>query len=83
MKRNEVVAVEVLMGKWGNGNQRTRALESCGYDPKAIQSIVNSLIDGSFFDDENNNANKNETIEIEVDLNKYDGVCLTFVRGDE
>lgn len=41
-KSNEEIAQEVIDGKWGNGDERKRLLESAGYDYNAIQSIVNS-----------------------------------------
>lgn len=43
-KSNETIAREVIKGMWGNGDDRVRRLRAAGYDPKAIQSIVNRLI---------------------------------------
>lgn len=37
-------AIEVLAGKWGNGNDRKTALTRAGYDYNVIQSRVNQLI---------------------------------------
>ncbi len=42
-KSNEEVAREVLNGVWGAGRIRTYQLYIAGYDPTAIQSIVNTL----------------------------------------
>lgn len=36
-----VIASEVIAGKWGNGDDRTRKLRAAGYDPKAVQAEVN------------------------------------------
>lgn len=41
-KANEVIADEVIAGKWGNGEDRKIALKNAGYDYDAIQAIVNA-----------------------------------------
>lgn len=43
-KSNEVIANEVIAGKWGNGTDRKNRLTSAGYDYSAIQSIVNTKL---------------------------------------
>lgn len=43
-KPNDVIADEVIAGKWGNGSQRTHNLACAGYDAAAIQSIVNQKL---------------------------------------
>lgn len=43
-KSNEVVAAEVINGAWGNGADRVNALRAAGYDPNAIQAIVNGRV---------------------------------------
>ena len=43
-KSNEVVAQEVIDGKWGNGEDRKNKLTSAGYDYNAIQKIVNAKL---------------------------------------
>lgn len=40
----EKVAHEVLDGKYGNGNDRVKALTEAGYDYKAVQNRVNELV---------------------------------------
>ena len=40
-KTNEDIADEVILGFWGNGDERKRRLEEEGYDYDAIQEIVN------------------------------------------
>lgn len=40
-KSNEVIANEVIAGKWGNGVDRKNRLTSAGYNYDAIQDIVN------------------------------------------
>ena len=43
-KSNETLAQEVIQGKWGNGADRVARLTSAGYDAKAIQKIVDSML---------------------------------------
>ena len=38
------VAYDVIDGKYGNGDDRIRRLRAAGYDPFAIQQIVNDLL---------------------------------------
>ena len=38
------VAYEVLSGKYGNSDERRKALEHDGYDYKKVQSCVNDLV---------------------------------------
>ena len=40
------IAREVIQGKWGNGNDRKRALESRGYNYSEVQAEVNRLLNG-------------------------------------
>lgn len=43
-KTNAAVAVEVLAGKWGNGLDRKKRLESAGYSYNDVQREVNKLL---------------------------------------
>ena len=38
------VAYDVIDGRYGNGQDRINRLRAAGYDPSAIQSIVNYLL---------------------------------------
>jgi surface antigen len=38
------IAGEVLIGKWGNGEERIKALKEAGYDPLQVQARVNALV---------------------------------------
>lgn len=40
-KSSTQIAQEVWLGKWGSGDERVRRLKNAGYDPKAIQALVN------------------------------------------
>lgn len=44
-KSNDVIAQEVINGKWGNGNDRIKRLKVAGYDPNTIQALVNKKLE--------------------------------------
>lgn len=44
---NEVIAREVIQGKWGNGGDRKKRLTNAGYNYTVIQSIVNAMMAGT------------------------------------
>lgn len=46
-KTDEQVADEVIAGQWGNGADRRGRLAIAGYDPDAVQAIVNARIQPS------------------------------------
>lgn len=39
------IALEVLAGKWGNGEERVKKLQSAGYDAERVQRCVNDLLE--------------------------------------
>lgn len=43
-KSNDQIASEVIQGRWGNDPQRSASLRNAGYDPTAIQNIVNKRL---------------------------------------
>ena len=43
-KTNNEIAREVIEGKWGNGYTRKNRLIKAGYDYKAVQAIVNQML---------------------------------------
>lgn len=51
-KSNEQIADEVIAGAWGNGADRRGRLASAGYDPDAVQAIVNARLQPSRKSDE-------------------------------
>lgn len=87
MKTNQQIAAEVLMGQWGNGEERKRRLREAGYDPGAVQSIVNALVAGDIeLQTEQESGIKftgTETLSIEIDVTKYNALTITFVEGAE
>lgn len=42
----DIIAKEVIRGKWGNGAERKRRLTQAGYDPVAVQQRVNEIMKG-------------------------------------
>lgn len=38
------VAHEVIIGKWGNGQERINRLKAAGYNPTIIQNKVNEIL---------------------------------------
>lgn len=46
-KSNKTIAKEVIAGKWGNGDNRTSKLKSAGYNPTAIQKLVDKQLGGN------------------------------------
>lgn len=43
-KSVDVIAQEVIDGKWGNGDERVAKLKAAGYDPDAVQKKVNEIL---------------------------------------
>ena len=43
-KTNEEIALEVIRGDWGNGDERKRRLAEAGYDYTSVQKIVNDKL---------------------------------------
>ena len=38
------IAIEVIQGKWGNGDDRKKKLAAAGYDYDVVQKKVNELL---------------------------------------
>ena len=47
LKSNAEIAKEVMVGKWGNGDARKKALEAAGYNYAAVQAEVQKLVGGN------------------------------------
>ena len=61
---NEEVALQVVRGEYGNGEQRRTLLKANGYDPDVIQSIVNDMLNGSIHE-------RNQKVAEDVIKGKY------------
>ena len=75
------------MGKWGNGEERKKKLWDAGYSYSAVQSIVNALVEGNTLPEEaaipDIKITGTETMKIELDINKYKSLELTFTNGSD
>lgn len=82
MKSNLEIAKEVLEGKWGNGAERNRRLTESGYNYADIQGIVNALLSGDEYTEVSDEPifeiKGTDILEVEVNLNQYKGITLTF-----
>lgn len=82
MKSNLEIAKEVLAGKFGNGADRRKKLTEAGYNYDDIQGIVNALINDTYeekiSDEPVFEIKGTEIMEIDVNLNQYKGIKLTF-----
>ena len=82
MKSNLEVAKEILEGKWGNGGDRRKRLTDAGYNYEDVQGIVNALLNDSYQEpvkeDTVIEVKGTEIMEIELNLNEYKGIKLTF-----
>lgn len=75
---NYKAALDVIAGRYGNGDERVRRLWEAGYNPQAVQTIVNALMS----DNPPAPEDSEKILEIEVDLSKYDGINLIFKESD-
>ena len=85
MKTNQQIALEVIMGKWGNGAERRKKLTEAGYNYENVQTIVNALISGKepILIDGKLEIKGHDILEIEVNLNEYCGIALLFTNGGD
>ena len=77
-KSEREIAVEVICGKWGNGNERIVNLVNAGYNPTVIQGIVNQIARDMVEYQQAEKHYGKEILEINVDLNKYGALILNF-----
>lgn len=75
INEEQKAAAKVLMGQYGNGNERIEKLRKAGVEPKAVQKIVNELIEGTYLQDVES-INTNDFIELDVDLSSVKGIIL-------
>ena len=81
MKSVREVAIEVINGYWGNGEERRQRLEAAGYSYTEVQTMVNRILSGEDSDDEIDEdypATEKGVLEVSVDLNKYGAIKLIF-----
>lgn len=83
-KTNQAIAIEVILGKWGNGNERKTKLTNAGYNYENIQSIVNALCNGDITDFNSTQGiiiKGTKTKKVKIDLNKYCSLDIEFING--
>lgn len=97
MKTNQEIAKEIFQGKWGNNEERKRKLIAAGYDYDKVMSIVNAIAEQLPIDEILKAADEydrehglqeiaitgTETLEIDVDLTKYNSIKLSFICGEQ
>lgn len=95
-KTNQEIAKEIFQGKWGENLERKRRLEAAGYDYDQVMAIVNAIAAELPIDEILRRADDydrehglipvkifgTETLEIDVDLSKYNAIKLNFVTGE-
>ena len=69
MKSVREIAVEVIAGLWGNGDERRQRLTEAGYDYDVIQQAVNDLINGVEISEPQPSVTDDGILEVSVDLN--------------
>ena len=91
MKDNYTVAVEVIAGLYGNGEERKQKLQELGYNFKEIQNLVNTLVYDGMTGAEAAARLKNqpssdpapgpgsEYLQIEYDSAKYKGIVVNIL----
>ena len=77
-KSEREIAVEVICGKWGNGDERIVKLTNAGYNASHIQAIVNQMAKDMVQYDEAEKHFGKEILEVDVDLTKYGALVLNF-----
>ena len=71
MTKNELVAVHVCLGRYGNGQERRAKLAAAGYDPDQVQTIVNGIMTGDL---EVSEAPEIHPLVVTMDLEKYNAL---------
>ena len=89
MKSGRDIVLEVISGKWGNGEERIKRLTAAGYNAIEIQDMVNDYIRLGYvpnYPTDNQEKEKerlpfelgNETLTVKVNLSKYNSIKLEF-----
>lgn len=76
MKSNYEIALEVIRGSWGAGQERFDRLTAAGYDADAVQKMVNRIMSEDIPADDS--KPDKQTLPVHVDLNKYNAIMLIF-----
>ena len=79
MKSNYQIAIEILQGIWGNGEERKRRLTEAGYNYEAVQIIVNNLVKEGYIPPTAEDKPKQKTLEIDYDPEKYEAIQINII----
>lgn len=80
MKTDYQIAIEVLAGQWGNGEERKQKLTAAGYDYAAVQKIVNDLVASGYVPPSGAPDPKEpELLEVDFDTLKYKGIQINII----
>lgn len=71
MTKNELAAVHVCLGRYGNGQERRAKLAAAGYDPDQVQTIVNGIMTGDL---EVSKTPEIRPLVVTMDLEKYNAL---------
>ena len=71
MTKNELAAVYVCLGRYGNGQERRAKLAAAGYDPDQVQTIVNGIMTGDL---EVAESPEIHPLVVTMDLEKYNAL---------
>lgn len=76
MKSTHEIALEVIDGRWGTGEERKRLLTEAGYDPVEVQKEVNKICEQStsYPSDEDD-----DTLIVEFDPYRYSKIVIKVV----
>lgn len=75
-KSNYEIALEVIRGSWGAGQERHDRLTAAGYDADKIQNMVNRIMAGDLPADDS--KPEKQTLPVHVSLEKYNAIMLIF-----
>ena len=70
LKSVDVVAKEVIDGKWGNGDERKKKLTESGYNYSEVQNKVNQLLEPK------KTIKKSSIVKVKSGAKSYDGKSL-------
>lgn len=75
-KSNYEIALEVIRGSWGAGQERFDRLTAAGYDADKIQNMVNRIMAGDIPADDS--QPEKQTLPVHVSLKRYNAIMLIF-----
>lgn len=80
MKTDYQIAIEVLAGQWGNGEERKQKLTAAGYDYAAVQKIVNDLVASGYVPPSGApDPEEPELLKVDFDTLKYKGIQINII----